>query len=124
MPEESGRLVRKVEYGTLAGFYGALLTKTQQTLLRLYCDEDLSLGEIAEQMNITRQGVQDGLNRAYQRLCRYEDALGLYERFRGIEQRLEKTMELLNGVEVLPGHEEALQKAKALIDTLREEEEQ
>lgn len=57
--------------------YGALLTPQQQRLLRRYYQDDLSLGEIAAQMRITRQAVHDGLRRALAAMERFETALGL-----------------------------------------------
>ena len=57
--------------------YGALLTDRQQRLLRRYFEDDLSLGEIATQMRVSRQAVHDGLQRALGSLDRYEAALGL-----------------------------------------------
>ncbi len=57
--------------------YGALLTPQQQRLLRRYYQDDLSLGEIAAQMRITRQAVHDGLRRALAAMERFEAALGL-----------------------------------------------
>ncbi len=57
--------------------YGALLTAQQRRLLQRYYQDDLSLGEIAEQMRVTRQAVHDGLRRALVAMERYERALGL-----------------------------------------------
>ncbi len=57
--------------------YGALLTPQQQRLLRRYFQDDLSLGEIAGQMRITRQAVHDSLHRALAAMERFEAALGL-----------------------------------------------
>jgi 16S rRNA (guanine1207-N2)-methyltransferase len=57
--------------------YGALLTRRQGELLRRYFADDLSLGEIATQMRVSRQAVHDGLQRALGALERYERALGL-----------------------------------------------
>ena len=58
------RLNKKVGYGMLAAFYAPLLTEKQQSMLEMYCDEDLSLSEIATQLSISRQAVSDNLNRA------------------------------------------------------------
>lgn len=60
--------------------YGALLTARQRRLVRRYYQDDLSLGEIAVQMRISRQAVHDGLRRALAALERYEAALGLARR--------------------------------------------
>jgi 16S rRNA (guanine1207-N2)-methyltransferase len=57
--------------------YGALLTEQQRLLLRRYYQDDLSLGEIAAQMRVSRQAVHDGLRRAVAAMERYEAALGL-----------------------------------------------
>ncbi|HET8679512.1 MAG TPA: methyltransferase, partial [bacterium] len=57
--------------------YGRLLTARQRRLLQRYYQDDLSLGEIAEQIGVSRQAVHDGLRRAVGVLERYEDALGL-----------------------------------------------
>ena len=43
----------------LFDFYGDMLTDRQKEFYDLYYNEDLSLGEIAENYNITRQGVRD-----------------------------------------------------------------
>jgi 16S rRNA (guanine1207-N2)-methyltransferase len=57
--------------------YGSLLTAQQRQLLRRYYQDDLSLGEIAAQMGVSRQAVHDGLRRALAALERYEAGLGL-----------------------------------------------
>ena len=48
----------------LFDFYGDMLTDRQKEFYDLYYNEDLSLGEIAENYNITRQGVRDVIVRA------------------------------------------------------------
>ena len=47
----------------LFDFYGALLTERQQDVFQLYFGDDLSLGEIAEELRISRQAVYDTLRR-------------------------------------------------------------
>ena len=70
------RLEKSVEIGTLCAFYGGLLTQRQQEMLRLYYEEDFSLGEIAEQFGVSRQNVHELITRSVQKLRRYEAALG------------------------------------------------
>lgn len=48
----------------LYDFYGDVLTDRQKEFYDLYYNEDLSLGEIAENYGITRQGVRDVIVRA------------------------------------------------------------
>lgn len=87
MAQES--IGKKVELAWLGAFYGGLLTEKQRQVLHLHCEEDLSLGEIAQAMGISRQGVHEQLTRASQRLWEMEDALGMARRFRRMEEGLE-----------------------------------
>ena len=61
----------------LSDFYSELLTDRQQEVIKYYYEQDLSLGEIAENLQITRQGVHDILKRAEKALENYEVKLGL-----------------------------------------------
>ena len=49
---------RKIEIGILCDIYANLLTKKQYSILNNYFNDDLSLSEIAENNNITRQAVR------------------------------------------------------------------
>lgn len=105
------RLNRKVGYGLLAEFYAPLLTDRQQTLLELYCNEDLSLSEIASQMSISRQAVSENLNRAYERLDELEQHLQLLSSYVAMNKRVKRCLELLNCVEASPETERFLDEA-------------
>ena len=61
----------------LYDFYGDVLTDRQKEFYDLYYNEDLSLGEIAENYGITRQGVRDVIVRAEAILTELEDKTGL-----------------------------------------------
>lgn len=65
----------------LYDFYGQLLTDRQKSFLELYYGQNLSLGEIAAEFDVTRQAVHDTLKRAAQLLEEYEAKLGLVEKF-------------------------------------------
>ena len=47
----------------LYDYYGALLTDRQRMCFELHYNQDLSLGEIAAELHISRQGVYDNLSR-------------------------------------------------------------
>lgn len=64
----------------LLDYYGALLTEKQKTYFDLYYNQDLSLGEIAEQEGISRQGVHDAITRTEAILSEMERATGCVER--------------------------------------------
>lgn len=72
----------------LLDFYGEMLTEKQREVIEAYYNEDLSLAEIAEDKNITRQGVRDAIKRAEQQLIDMEDQLGLAKRFREVQKAL------------------------------------
>jgi hypothetical protein len=74
----------------LYDFYGPLLTDRQQRLLELYHEQDLSLGEIAEDLGISRQAVHDTLKRSEEALERFERKLGLATRYLAHKNRIEK----------------------------------
>lgn len=70
-----------VEIGILFDFYGKLLSEKQYLVVELYYIHDLSLAEIGDELNITRQGVFDILKRSEQKLYQYEQNLGLVNKF-------------------------------------------
>lgn len=88
-------LKKKVDLALLAAFYGGLLTEKQRQVLELHCEEDLSLGEIAEEVGISRQAVHETLTRASARLEEMENALGVAARFRQMENGLENALAAL-----------------------------
>ena len=90
-------LDRKVDLAFLAAFYGGLLTETQRRILSLYCEEDLSLSEIAESEGVSRQAAHETINRAAQKLDELEAALGVAARFRRMESGLNGALSALRG---------------------------
>ncbi|MCL2812878.1 MAG: hypothetical protein FWD25_13450 [Clostridia bacterium] len=79
---------KRIETGWLLDFYGPLLTGRQREMLRLYCEEDLSLAEIAGQEGVSRQAVHDAVRRGDAQLRAYEDQLGLLRRYRRLYDAL------------------------------------
>ena len=65
----------------LYDFYGDLLTPRQKEFYDLYYNDDLSLSEIAENYDITRQGVRDIIVRAERALEDIEEKTGLIQRY-------------------------------------------
>ena len=57
---------------SLFEFYQPLLTEKQNQYLELYYADDFSLGEIAENFNVSRQAVYDNIKRTEKILEAYE----------------------------------------------------
>lgn len=67
----------KLEISRLLAEYGDLLTDRQKDVLTMYCDCDCSLGEIADEIGISRQGVRDAILKGETTLTKMEKALAL-----------------------------------------------
>ena len=76
-----------VERTLLYDFYGELLTKRQQQIYESVVLEDYSLSEVAEELNISRQGVHDMIKRCNHTLEDYEARLHLVEKFVNIRRQ-------------------------------------
>ena len=66
-------MAKDLSISALLDFYGPFLSEKQRNLLHHYYNEDLSLSEIAENEQITRQGVRDLIKRGELQLKRYEE---------------------------------------------------
>ncbi|MCQ2507479.1 MAG: YlxM family DNA-binding protein [Dorea sp.] len=88
-----------LEQTLLYDFYGELLTAHQKEIYGPFISEDLSLGEIAREAGISRQGVHDLVKRCDQTLKGYEEKLHLVEKFMSIREKISEIDELLDGYE-------------------------
>jgi len=79
MSKTSGILENQIEVSDLFHIYGDLLSDRQRTFIRLYYDENLSLSEIANQHEISRQAVHDAIKHGRKALAKYEGTLNLLE---------------------------------------------
>lgn len=70
--------------------YEKLLTKTQVSILRMRFDEDLSLGEIGEILNISRQAVRNAIIKGEEKLRFFEENLKIVQREMKINQIADK----------------------------------
>lgn len=77
---------KMVEVGFLFEQYKGLLTDKQREIVSLYYEEDYSLGEISENLNVSRQGVYDTLKRSEKILNEYESKLNLVYKYKEQEK--------------------------------------
>jgi len=80
----------------LLDFYGELLTQKQRNCFNMHYNEDLSLAEIAEVLDISRQGARDLIVRAEATLTETEEKIGLVKRFSEQQLVLDKMETELN----------------------------
>lgn len=75
---------KDMHFVMLLDFYGAMLTDRQLEVMEFYYQEDMSLSEIAQHTDITRQGVRDLIKRAEASLLGLEERLGFVAKFDGV----------------------------------------
>ncbi len=80
----------------LYDFYQSLLTPKQSSYMALYYLDDFSLGEIAEEYNVSRQAVYDNIKRTEAMLEQYETKLLLLGKFQKRSKLIQEMKELLN----------------------------
>ena len=68
------------EMTLLYDYYGKMLTEKQREYIDMRYNQDLSLGEIAEIMGVSRQAVNDNLTRTEALLRRMEENIGCVKR--------------------------------------------
>ena len=88
----------KIRLGNLYDFYGSLLTEKQREILGLYCVHDLSLGEISENLGISRQAVYDTIKRSKKILNGYEDKLRLLSKFSSTRNKVNDLIDDIDGL--------------------------
>jgi predicted DNA-binding protein YlxM (UPF0122 family) len=88
------------EISLLLDFYGQLLTDRQYEILDLHYNNDYTLSEIAQQLNISRQGVYDNEKRGRAVLNEYEEKLGLVNKFSDQRQKIKGILVQLSHVNI------------------------
>jgi Uncharacterized protein conserved in bacteria len=88
-----------LEVSMLLDFYGQLITRRQYEILDLHYNNDYSLSEIAQEMNISRQGVYDNIKRGKAALNELEEKLKLIRRFTEQKKKAKVILGLLEEIE-------------------------
>ena len=85
-------------YSEMLDIYKALLTEKQAEAMEYYYNDDYSLGEISELMDISRQGVRDFIKRGEAVMDEMESKLRLIEKFRAaaVISSLAKEIKVIN----------------------------
>lgn len=90
-------LEKKAYFNELFAYYQPLLTEKQQEIFEDYYANDFSLGEIAENNNISRNAVFDTIKKVEKLLENYEKKLQLVKKDHLLNQYLDElTLETTN----------------------------
>lgn len=90
---------KHVEISMLCQIYGKLLTEKQYELINDYYNNDLSLSEIAENNNITRQAVRDIIKKGENKLFEYEEKLLFMKRMLNQEKQIQEILVELSKIQ-------------------------
>lgn len=116
----TAKLDELVNLSMLYDFYGDLFTEHKKRVFEDYVLNDLSLSEIADELNISRQGVHDIVKRCTQDLKDYEDRLSLVKKFSSIKHKLTIMKELCIDIEETRNVEKILDIVTLADDILKE----
>ena len=84
------KIEEKIKISILLGLYGDLLTDIQKKYTDIYFNEDLTLAEIGNNENVTRQAVSAILIKSKSKLLEYEEKLGFMQKEENIKELLKK----------------------------------
>lgn len=90
---------KKIEISMLCQIYGKLLTEKQFDYINDYYNNDLSLSEIAENYDITRQAARDNIKKGENKLFEYEEKLQIMKTTLRNEKKIEDILEQITKIQ-------------------------
>jgi len=107
-----GKMDEKIKISILLEIYGNLLTDTQKKYMELYYNQDLSLTEIGEIEDITRQAVRTILLKSKNKLYEYEEKLNFMQK----ELEIKNTINRLSQTKLAKKEQELINKINNELD--------
>ena len=107
----------KVKISILCDLYGKLLTQKQYEFLNDYYNNDLSLSEIAENNEITRQAVRDIIKKGEKKLFEYEEKLSFMKRMSNQEKKIQQVLSELSKIQ----KDSSDKKVANILETVKKE---
>ena len=99
-----------VEYGRLFDLYGDLLSADRQKIMSDYFEFNMTLAEIAQEKNISRQAVLDAIDKSCEKLKEFESVLQIYDKKNALRTDLSELLSLTESKELKEKVEEILRK--------------
>ena len=99
-----------VEYGRLFDLYGDLLSADRQKIMSDYFEFNMTLAEIAQEKNISRQAVLDAIDKSCDKLKEFESVLQIYDKKNALRTDLSELLSLTESKELKEKVEEILRK--------------
>jgi len=86
-------LEKNIELARLFDIYGELLSKNQYDIMYDFLNNDLTLSEVAQNREISRQAVKDVVSKVEKKLESYEEKLGFCEKLDELEAEIKRLKE-------------------------------
>lgn len=103
--------IERVEYASmLYDFYGSLLSESQNEVMALYHEDNLSLSEIAGELGQTRQAIHYTLRKAEKALESYEEKLGLISSYKKNRKLADEAYRLIKTAGIAEPHADKLKR--------------
>lgn len=90
---------KDLRFSILLDFYGDMLTQKQKNVMELYYNQDLSLSEIQEHEDITRQGIRDNIKRGEAYLTELEEKLHFAEKITKLMRIIDDVVERCESIQ-------------------------
>jgi predicted DNA-binding protein YlxM (UPF0122 family) len=113
-------LEKTTRMNLLFDLYGDLLSDKQKLYMQLYYLDDLSLGEIAEEVEVSRQAVYDQIRRAEAQLETFEEKMQLLKKASQREQLYRELEGILTPIMNSSELASESHKVEQILNSLRE----
>jgi len=84
------KLIKDEKLGKLFDLYGNMLSPSQQSFMLDFVNNDLTISEIAENNNVSRQAVNDAIKKSAKKLETLEASIGALAKISALEEEIEK----------------------------------
>ena len=103
----------------LLDFYGDALDERTSSIMRAYYDDDLSLAEIADGENISRQGIRHIIKKGEEQLDFLETKLGLAAHYSELNEAVEKLTRIAENIKSGDNQQDSLRYISEVITTIQ-----